>query len=211
MVRPSLAGKATRPRTTSIASPSPPTTPSRGRRGGRAPGSPPTRIEGHGGAIQQGCKDSNPVHAFWKRVALPGAHPCIVAIRRGYSAGVEPGALRFHSLMCDRYTTNTISKSGQLVSVDPERKGRESNPQGSSLARVPGGARRQSGSPSVSRKKRSTIRSSSVEWSRVDSNHRSSPRQRDVFAARRRDPIIPRLRPYPDQDSNPEHLVRSEG
>jgi hypothetical protein len=48
------------------------------------------------------------------------------------------------------------------------------------------------------------------QWSRVDSNHRSSPRQRDVFAARRRDPTISVDQPCPGQDSNPEHLVRSE-
>lgn len=67
-----------------------------------------------------------------------------------------------------------------------ERKGRESNPQGSSLARVPGGSRRRSGSPSVFDRRAPIL----AEWSRVDSNHRSSPRQRDVLAAGRRDPFV---------------------
>ena len=68
-----------------------------------------------------------------------------------------------------------------------KRKGRESNPQGCSLARVPGGSRHRSGSPSVPW----TRRGDANEWSRVDSNHRSSPRQRDVLAAGRRDRFAP--------------------
>ena len=41
-------------------------------------------------------------------------------------------------------------KGGRIHRLAPERKGRESNPQGSSLARSPGGSRRRSGGPSVS-------------------------------------------------------------
>jgi hypothetical protein len=71
-----------------------------------------------------------------------------------------------------------------LLRRRPKRKGRESNPQGCSLARVPGGSRHRSGSPSVAHRVEVVMQS---EWSRVDSNHRSSPRQRDVLAAGRRD------------------------
>jgi hypothetical protein len=117
---------------------------------------------------QQGCKDSNPVHEFWRLAALPGAHPCL-RTERGYSAGVEPGASRFtvsraavtprtpsvwHGHPADDSpglegrTTRSHGLEGRATA---KRKGRESNPQGSSLARVPGGSRRRSGGPSESR------------------------------------------------------------
>lgn len=45
--------------------------------------------------FEQGCKDSNPVGEFWRLVALPGAHPCLVvslssANPKGYPTGLEP-------------------------------------------------------------------------------------------------------------------------
>jgi hypothetical protein len=43
-----------------------------------------------------------------------------------------------------------INLEGRMIEHDFQRKGRESNPQGSSLARLPSGSRLQSGSPSRS-------------------------------------------------------------
>lgn len=71
---------------------------------------------------QQGREDLNPVREFWRLAALPGARPSVCP------TGFEPAP--------------TASQAGMLpFTPRAQRKGRDSNPQGCSLARVPGGSR----------------------------------------------------------------------
>jgi hypothetical protein len=68
----------------------------------------------------------------------------------GYSAGVEPVASRFTFSRASVTPRTPSDRSSRSFHERLKRKGRESNPQGSSLARIPGGSRRRSGGPSVS-------------------------------------------------------------
>jgi hypothetical protein len=131
---------------------------------------------------QQGRKDSNPVREFWRLAALPGAHPYH---NPGYSAGVEPGASRF---TFSRASVTPRTPSPRPAPIAEGRSGR-----GGSRTRKARRSPAFQAGPVAARVALPFGRFQEIlaEWSRVDSNHRSSPRQRDVLAARRRDPIKP--------------------
>jgi hypothetical protein len=60
-------------------------------------------------------EESNPVRRFWRPLALPGAHSCIVVLHMKDRQGIRRESnpyLLVHSQACsDRYTTDTISIS----------------------------------------------------------------------------------------------------
>ena len=68
--------------------------------------------------------------------------------RSGCPAGVGPVASSSTGSRA-AVTPRTPSKGRRIHRLAPQRKGRESNPQGSALARFPSGSRRPSGSPSI--------------------------------------------------------------
>ena len=103
----------------------------------------------HRSRNEQGREDLNPIRPGWSRSPLPGGRPCEweeadLSPPQGARRGLNP-RLEIHTLACCRYTTGTITIRASMA----QRKGRGSNPQGSSLARLPSGSRRRlSGSPS---------------------------------------------------------------
>ena len=99
----------------------------------------------------------------------------------------------------DRARTGTVCLTSRCASFTPQtqRKGRESNPQGSSLARFPSGSRHQSGSPS---------KVCSHEWTMQGSNLQPSVRHTGALSAERNT----RHCMASARISNPEHHMDSQ-
>jgi hypothetical protein len=126
----------------------------------------------------------NPVRQLWRLSALPGAHSYQIPARSVSEASRFPrlpfGLVRtrvfggsrthrcdFHRVACKTATLQTPSLSAEGAGVEPARPC-----EGSAAFQAAPVAK--SGGPSV-------------QSSRVDSNHRSSPRQGAVLATERRD------------------------